>query len=168
MEPWLKTGLWQQFGAAIDMLADAIILCPDELWTAVLWNDPDDEAYGQFWFVAYHTLYWLDLYLTGTKEGFKPPAPFIRGSLPAEPYTKEQVKIYLDRCRRTCQATIAALTDEKASRRCKFEWMELSFLELQLYSMRHVQEHASQMNLLLGQHAVQGLDWVSVAREEAA
>jgi len=165
MEPWLKTSIWQQFGAAIEMLADAIKLCPDELWTAVLWNDPDDEAYGQFWFVAYHTLYWLDLYLMGTEEGFNPPAPFIRGSLPEKPYTKDQIRVYLDQCRRTCKETIEALTDEKASRRCTFEWMEPSFLELQLYSMRHVQEHASQMNLLLGQHEVVGLDWVSEARD---
>lgn len=168
METWIKNGLWQQFGAAIDMLDDAIRLCPDELWTAALWKDPDDAAYGQFWFVAYHTLYWLDLYLTGTKEGFKPPAPFIRGSLPEKPYTKEQVLTYLDRCRRACQATIEGLTDEKASRICVFGWMEPSFVEVQLYSMRHVQEHAAQMNLLLGQHDVQGLDWVAQAREEAA
>ena len=64
------------------MLDDAIRLCPDHLWTAVLWQDPDDERYGQFWFVAYHTLFWLDLFLIGSKEGFTPPAPFIRGALP--------------------------------------------------------------------------------------
>jgi hypothetical protein len=164
MLTWLKISIWQQFGAAIDMLDDAISLCPDDLWTAALWKDPDDEAYGQFWFVAYHTLYWLDLFLTGSQDGFKPPAPFIRGSLPEQPYTKDQIRAYLDPCRQKCQATIEALTDEKASQCCVFEWMELNFLELQLYSMRHVQEHASQMNLLLGQHDVAGLDWVAEAR----
>lgn len=164
MEASLKSSLWQQFGAAIDMLDDAINLCPDRLWTAILWKDPDDEAYGQFWFVAYHTLFWLDLYLTGSSEGFTPPAPFIRGTLPENPYTKDQIRTYLDQCRRKCQTTIEGLTDEQASRRCTFKWMEPSFLELQLYSMRHVQEHASQMNLLLGQHDVSGLDWVAQAR----
>lgn len=39
------------------------------------------------------------------------------------------------------------------------------YLELQLYNMRHVQEHASQLQLLLGQHGVPGLDWVAKARE---
>jgi hypothetical protein len=166
MDDLLKSSIWQQFGAAIDMLDDAIRLCPDPLWTAALWKDPDDERYGQFWFVAYHTLFWLDLYLTGSSEGFAPPTPFIRGALPEKPYTKDQIRAYLDQCRRKCQSTIEALTDEEARQRCTFDWIEASFLEMQLYSMRHVQEHAAQLNLLLGQHDVSGLDWVTTARNK--
>jgi DinB superfamily len=163
-----RASTWQQFGAAIDMLSDAINLCPDHLWTVVLWKDPDDERYGQFWFIAYHTLFWLDLYLTGTKEGFAPPPPFIRRGLPEQPYTKDQIIAYLGACRDKCQATLEGLTDERAGQRCVFEWMEPSFLELQLYSMRHVQEHAAQLSLVLGQHDVTGFDWVSSARSNAA
>ncbi len=167
MDTMLKTSIWQQFGAAIDMLDDAISLCPEQLWTAVLWKDPDDVKYGQFWFVAYHTLFWLDLYLTGSSDGFAPPSPFIRGALPEKPYTKDQIRTYLDQCRRKCQSTIEALTDEKARQRCTFDWVEASFLELQLYNMRHVQEHGAQLSLLLGQHDVSGFDWVTKARNKA-
>ena len=167
MDTTLKTNIWLQFGAAIDMLDDAISFCPDHLWTAALWKDPDDPAYGQFWYVAYHTLSWLDLYLTGSSDGFAPPAPFIRGKLPEKPYTKAQICTYLDHCRQKCQSTIEALTDEKASQRCTFDWLECNFLELQLYNMRHVQEHASQLNMLLGQHDVPDLDWVTQARNES-
>jgi hypothetical protein len=60
---------------------------------------------------------------------------------------------------------IEGLTDEQAYRVCKFNWMEPTFLELQLYSMRHVQEHAAQLNLVLGQQGVSGQDWVAKARE---
>ena len=44
----------------------------------------------------------------------------------------------------------------------------LSFLELQLYNMRHVQEHAAQLSLFLGQHAIPdaALDWVPRAKSE--
>lgn len=164
MDTMLKTSLWQQFGAAIDMLDDAITLCPDPLWTTALWKDPDDVRYGHFWFIAYHTLFWLDLYLTGASDGFAPPAPFIRGALPETPYTKSQIYTYLNACRRKCRATIAALSDENANNVCTFDWGTFTFLELQLYNMRHVQEHASQLNLLLGQHDVPGLDWVAKAR----
>jgi hypothetical protein len=162
-----RTSLWQQYGAAIDMLEDAIGLCPDQLWTAVLWKDTDDVRYGQFWFVAYHTLFWMDLFLTGSQEGFVPPPPFIRRVLPEQPYTKEQILTYLARCRSRCQSTIEALTEEQAHQRCVFEWMEPSFLELQLYSMRHVQEHAAQLSLVLGQHDVTGFDWIASARDAA-
>lgn len=165
MDTSLRTLVWQQFGAAIDTLGDAIRLCPDELWTAVLWKDPDDVAYGEFWFVAYHTLYWLDLYLTGASEGFKPPTPFVHDPLPGKPYTKDQVLAYFDECRRKCRSTLEGLTDETANRRCTFNWIEASFLEMQLYCMRHVQEHAGQLSMLLGQHDVPGIDWVAKARE---
>jgi hypothetical protein len=149
------------------MLADAIERCPDHLWTAVLWNDTDDVRYGQFWFVAYHTLFWLDLFLTGSKEGFVPPPPFIRGTLPEQPYTKDQILVYVGQCRSRCQSTIEALTEEQAQQRCVFAWMEPSFLELQLYSMRHVQEHAAQLSLVLGQHEVTGMDWIARASDAA-
>jgi len=162
-----RTSTWKQFGAAIDTLGDAIRLCPDHLWTVVLWKDLDDERYGQFWFVAYHALFWLDLFLTGTKEGFVPPSPFSR-ALPEHPYTKDQILAYLGVCREKCQSMIEGLTDEKAQQRCVFEWMEPSYLELQMYSMRHVQEHAAQLSLVLGQHDVTGLDWIASARGKDA
>ena len=168
MQPDWRTSVWQQFGAAIDMLDDAISLCPDRLWTAVLWTDSEDVRYGQFWFVAYHTVRWLDLFLSGSAVGFAPPAPFIHGALPDQPYTKDQIRTYLRRCRMKCQATIEALTDEQAQQRCVFDWMEPTYLELQLYSMRHVQEHAAQLSLVLGQHDVAGFDWIAQARDTAA
>jgi len=45
----------------------------------------------------------------------------------------------------------------------------MSILELQLYTMRHVQEHAAQLSLFLGQHAIpdEALDWVPRAKDEA-
>ena len=168
MDTILKTTVWQQFGASIDMLDDAISFCPDLLWTAALWDDQDDPQYGQFWFVAYHTLFWLDLYLTGASAGFAPPAPFIRGSLPEKPYSKDEVSSYLKQCRQKCQSVIEGLTDEKANQICTFDWMEPTFLELQLYCMRHVQEHAAQLSLLLGQNGISGPDWVAKAREKVS
>jgi hypothetical protein len=167
MDAELKTSIWQQFGAAIDTLEDALNLCPDHLWTGQLWHDPEDERYGQFWFIAYHTLFWTDLYLYGSYEDFAPPAPFVRGKLPETPYTKEQIRTYFEYCRRKCQATIEGLTDEQAYRRCTFNWIEASYLQMQLYSMRHVQEHAAQLNLFLGQQGVTGQDWVAQARDKA-
>ncbi len=163
-----RASTWNQFGAAIDTLADAIKLCPDDLWSVALWKDAEDERYGQFWFLAYHTLKWLDLYLTGSKEGFAPPPPFLARGLPDQPYTKDQILTYLAACRARCQMTLEGLTDERAQQRCKFEWMEPTFLELQLYCMRHVQEHAAQLSLVLGQHGVTGMDWIATARSRDA
>jgi hypothetical protein len=168
MDTMLKTSLWQQFGASIDTLDEAISACPDSLWAAVLWKDEDDVRYGQFWFVAYHTLFWLDLFLTGSMEGFTPPLPFIRGTLPEEPHTKEDVLAYLKQCRQKSKAAIEALTHEKACQICSFAWMEPTFVELQLYSMRHVQEHAAQLAFFLGQNGVSGPEWIPKAKDHAS
>jgi hypothetical protein len=155
--PW-KTIVWQQFGAALDMFEIAVQACPDELWRERLWDDPADlPDYAEFWFLVFHTLFWLDLFLSGTKEGFVPPDPFTRDKrdpvtlLPETPYTKDQLQAYLDHGRRKCQATIEALTDETANRLCRFEWMELSFAEVLIYNLRHVQEHGAQLSMFLGQ-----------------
>ena len=172
--PW-KTIIWQQFGAAIDDLDNAIRACPDELWRARLWHEPAQEQFflPEYWYIVYHTLFWLDLYLTGAEEGFVPPAPFTLieqnedGPLPERPYTKDQLQAYLEDCRRKCQATIESTTDEEAQRLCQFGWGEVSFAELLLYTMRHVAGHAAQLNLMLGQKTSAAPDWVTRAGNSA-
>lgn len=120
------------------------------------------------WFVVYHTLFWLDHYLSGSRDSFALPAPFVAGSLSAEPYTKAELQAYLAHCREKCRATFATLTDETANRSCQFPWgEEVSFAELQLYSMRHVQEHAAQSSLHLGQKVGSAPDGVARAESVA-
>ncbi len=166
MEITFRTILWRQYGAAIDMLDENIMACPDGLWTAAVYDDPDDPRYGQFWYVAFHTLFWLDLYLGGIYEGFSPPPPFRSRQLVDVVYTREAIRDYLLQCRQKCQSVILGMTAEQANRVCTFPFMELGFLELQIYTMRHVQEHAAQLNLFLGQHGVTGPDWIAQARDQ--
>ena len=176
MDPLWRTALWQQFGAAIDMLENALLACPSTHWNGRLWSDHSDPEFApefaEFWFITYHTLFWLDLYLSGSREEeFAPPAPFAQGVLdsveaqPERPYTKEELRAYLVSKRHKCHSTLVTLTEEQARRPVEYPWSEgqpVSFLELQLYTMRHVQEHAAQLSLFLGQHGVSGagLDWV--------
>ncbi len=68
--------LWRQFATAIDSFGDALRACPDDLWEARLWADEPEqwvaEGFSAYWYLCYHTLFWLDLYLTGAEEGFVP------------------------------------------------------------------------------------------------
>lgn len=168
MDDVLKSYVWHQYGAALDTLEDALNLCPDHLWTAVLWKDDEDPRYGTFWFIAAHTLTWTDLFLTSNYQDFKPPAPFVRGRLPDQPYTKADVMAYFADIRQRSQSIIEGLTEEKAYSPLPFEWIKTSYLEMQLYAMRHIQEHAAQLNFYLGQQGVTGQDWVAQAREKTA
>jgi hypothetical protein len=161
--------LWRQFGAAIDSFGNALHDCPDALWEAQLWPDQPDQwvakGFSSFWYLCYHTLFWLDLYLTGAEEGFTPPEPFNLVEMEADEvlprtYTRQELLGYLEICRRRCHVTIAAISGEQAQRLCSFGWGEVPYAELQLYNLRHVQEHAAQLHLFLGQQAGRSTSWV--------
>src|SRR5215510_11473417 len=171
MDDFWKTLLWQQFGAAIDMLENAMHACPDDLWS----NADEKPAWVKksvvgFWYVVYHTLFWLDFYLSESEQGFVPPAPFTldeldpAGLLPERPYTRDELQRYLDHGRKKCRAAIEALTDEKAHAQRKLSSGEVCGAELILYNMRHVQHHAAQLNLLLRQTIDSAPAWVAKTR----
>jgi hypothetical protein len=152
--------LWRQFAATIDSFGDALRNCPDELWEERLWEDTPDQwvaaGFSAYWYLCYHALFWLDLYLTGAEEGFTPPEPFDLVEMEANEvlprtYTRQELLDYLKTSRQKCHETITALSKEQAYRVCRFAWGELPFAELLLYTMRHVQEHAAQLHLFLGQ-----------------
>ena len=157
-EQW-KTTVWRQFGAAIDMLENAMKACPEALWG-------DRSQKPEFWYVAFHTLFFLDLYLSESEVGFLPPAPFTldemdeRGLMPDRVYSYEELQKYLEHGRAKCRSTIASMTEEKARRRCGFSWLDLSGEEMLLYNMRHVQHHAGQLHLILRQKTESAPRWV--------
>ncbi|HEY7349554.1 MAG TPA: DinB family protein [Ktedonobacterales bacterium] len=178
METLWNTALWRQFGAAIEMLENALLACPEALWQERLWRNPPSPEFpppfAEFWYVTYHTLVWLDLYLSGVpEEDFAPPAPFAQSvldsaeALPAQPYTREELRAYLAALRQKCRATLLALTGEQARRPVSYPWSRgqpISFLELLLYNLRHVQEHVAQLSLFLGQHGIPDEALIAVAR----
>lgn len=167
MRPLEKETLWRQFGAAIDMFGNAVRDCPNELWAESMWEEPElGPEFSTVWYVSFHTLFWLDLYLSGAVEGFTPPPPYTldeldpAGRLPPRAYTQEELLGYLAYCRAKCRELILALTDESAYRVCHFRWGALPYTELLLYTLRHVQEHGAQMRMFLGQRAGKSARWV--------
>src|SRR5262249_31979551 len=146
-----STALWQQFGATIDMLDNALVACPASLWRERLWSDPPDQPqtpFGTFWSIGYHTLYWLDLYLSSVDASpakGPPPAPFPAPALdadddpPERPYARDELLVYLAYTRQKCHSTIATLTDERARSPYEFPWEKgqgrsISYLELLFYT----------------------------------
>ncbi len=61
-------------------------------------------------------------------------------------------------------AAISGMSGEQASRLCRFSWGELPFAELQLYNLRHVQEHGAQLRMFLGQQAGRSSKWIARAK----
>lgn len=154
-----KDILWHQFGASIDMLENAMKACPN-----VLWGDRTQKP--EFWYLVYHTLFWLDFYLSDSPDNFSPLKPFTlseldpEGLLPERVYTKKEFLIFLERGRKKCRQTIENLTEEKVKKHYVFGSVDMSFGELRLYNMRHVQHGVGQLNLILRQKTDSAPGWV--------
>jgi len=163
MDATSREVLWGQFGAAIDMLENAIRACPDALWS-------DRARTPEFWYLAYHTLFFLDLYLHDAVDGFAPPAPFTldeldpSGVMPDRVYAKRELLSYLEHGRHLARTRIAALSAETAVQRCRYGWKDVTHLESLLSNMRHVQHHTAQLNLLLRQSTDSAPEWVTTSR----
>lgn len=145
-----KTVLLAQYNAALDMLAQTIDACPDAIWF-------DDEAPNRFWQVAFHALFYVHLYAQPTVEAFEPWEHYrldyeMLGPPPWEPdktlvfdqpYTKDEVLTYLAFCRNELARQIGALDLDAPS---GFHWLPFNKLELQIYNIRHLQQHVGELS----------------------
>jgi hypothetical protein len=157
-----KDVTWQQFGAAIDMLQNAICACPDSVWC-------DRTQKPEFWYLVYHTLFFLDYYLSESAAGFAPPAPFTlseldpAGVMPDRAYSQAELLAYLKHGRDKARRRMAAMTEQETFQDSGFAGRDMSVAELLIYNMRHVQYHAAQLNLILRQTTRSAPGWVSRA-----
>jgi len=159
----IKKVIIDQYGAALEMLRQAITKCP-----AARWNDP--QARKKFWQVAYHTLFYTHLYLHGDLKVFKPWAKHRQDyhrleSSPdqaevAEPYSREEVLEFFELCWQTVVDRVSSLDLEAGS---GFDWLPFNKLELQLYNIRHIQHHAAELIEWLGANEGIEVDWESTA-----
>ena len=165
--PW-KVALESQFVAALDMLENAMGACPPSVW-----DDPARPIQQRFWYLAYHTLFWLDYYLADSEDRFRPPAPFTlsemdpAGVYPDRTYSPDELLAYLAHGRKRRRAVHAMLDDDRAARPCGFRRRDLTVLELQHYALRHIQHHVGQLQLLLRDGGARPPAWVGRGRRKA-
>jgi len=160
-----KQVITSQYLAALEMLRQTIEKCPEALW-----DDARDR--NRFWHVAYHALFYTHLYLQTSEGDFKPwsghrPQYQYLGSVPwappdapkiGEPYAKADVLAYVDFCKAEVRTKVAALDLESAT--SGFEWLPFGKLELQLYNLRHLQQHAGELMERLWTRESIEVDWV--------
>ncbi len=157
----IKDAIWSQFGGSLDMLENAIIMCPDEHWDTTL----------NFWYTSYHCIFWTDYYLSTEPGKFEPPAPFTfsefdpTGKKPDRTFNKTELIGYLEYCRQKAYQLISGLTVEKLNNRWINDYKNFSLLEILFYNVRHIQHHAAQLNLLLRQTINNAPTWVGQAKK---
>jgi DinB superfamily len=156
----INESIWTQFGASLEMLENAIKMCPEEYWDTDL----------SFWYTSYHCIFWTDYFLTTEPKNFAPPTPFTfsefdpTGKKPDRTYTKRELLDYIEHCRQKAYKLISTLTTERLNERWINEYKNYSLLEILLYNLRHIQHHSAQLNLLLRQTINNAPTWVSQAK----
>jgi hypothetical protein len=176
MENKFKECLWINFTAAIDMLRNAVTLCPDDLWLKE----------KKFFYLTYHTTIFLDYYLTNPVKDFVPTLPYTivdSNNLPKEAvddvipnrfYTRQEILSYLTLIREKCKKIIFLPPDKLMERwideseinlhgLCASLVTNYTVLEILFYNLRHVQHHVGQLNLLLRQKINKAPEWISHA-----
>jgi hypothetical protein len=164
----IKQVIQSQFLAALEMLKQAVVKCPDSIWNAA-------QDRNKFWHVAYHALFYTHLYLQDTEKDFKPWASHrdeyqFMGQVPwpphnppkiGEPYTREEILDYLTFVQEQVRERLPALDLEAAS---GFGWQPFGKLELQIYNIRHLQQHTAELHERLGARAGIDLNWIGSAK----
>ncbi|MFT4512703.1 MAG: hypothetical protein ACI89X_000922 [Planctomycetota bacterium] len=136
------------------------------LAAAVISTHPRGKGPQQPWYLAFHTIFWLGLYLSENAASYAPPAPFTRGEIepevsPERTYSKNELLDWLHQCNGAFAKRLASCsTDESMQRTCHLQWGEMTAGELLLYNLRHVQHHAAQLNLLIRQAGAEPSRWV--------
>ena len=162
----LKEVIKSQYYATLEMLKQAIIKCPDSVWD----NLADKN---KFWHIAYHALFYTHLYLQPSESDFVPwakhrPDYEFMGPLPwpphnepeiGEPYRKEEILEYLEVCRQEVERQVNALDLDAES---GFDWLHFGKLELQFYTIRHLQHHAGELCERLWANEKIEVDWVGM------
>lgn len=156
--------LQSQYQAALDMLSRLVVQCPEPMW-----NDPRPQ--NKFWHVAYHALHFTHLYLHPALQDYTPWAgyrdqyeflgrlPWPPHDLPAigEPYRREDVLEFAGFLGRRAPEMLAGLDFAAGS---GFPWLPFSKLELQVYNIRHLQQHTGELSERLGAQAGLEVVWV--------
>lgn len=157
---FIQEELWKQFGAGLDMLSDSISECPDAIWES-------DIRFSQ---MAYHTLFFLDYYLTKEPVGFSQPTHFTYSEFEEDPeiiiFPKADLGLYLEVCRSKARDFIFSVNEPQLEKRWinESKTMDFSMLEILLYNLRHVQHHVGQLNLLLRHTIHQAPEWIYRAK----
>lgn len=146
--------LISQYHASLEMLKQTITECPESIWNA-------EGDKNKFWQVAYHALFFTHLYLGDSERTFTPWVKHRHGyddfdeDIAWEPYDKAAILEYLSFCQREVERRLPQLNLEEG-----FDDRPYSKMELQIYSIRHVMQHAGELMERLGSRTGARIYWV--------
>ncbi len=154
----LETALIGQYLSCLAMLRQSVERCPNDVWLSGVYP-------RKYWRIAYHAVFFAHLYLVQNEEAFcvwkehRQDSPDLWGQPEqVEPYSQAEVTSYIDQVRSMVEDTIRTLDIEAAE--TGFPWYpNMSKLEHEIMSIRHVQGHVGQLSEILMSHGIE-IDWI--------
>ena len=136
--------LTPQFEAALCMLHHCITACPPDQWDARVASATVRQ-------VAYHTLFFTDLYLSPSEHAFTlrdlhHRGGDERGPTPSPGLDPPETLAYLATCLDKMRTTLANETDQSLAADSGFSYRRMTRGELHLYNLRHIQHHTGQLS----------------------
>ena len=161
----VKVTIKSQYYAALEMLKQAIEECPESLW-----YDPEYES--PFWHIAFHVLFFTYLYLQPSEteivlwekhqEKYTSLGSDAEKAGVGEPYSKNDLLAFHRLCCEQVEARVTSLDLEAES---GFHWLPFDKLELQIYNIRHIQQHTGELYERLGTAGGPEVGWVGMKRD---
>jgi hypothetical protein len=161
---YVKHMFVSQYEASLAMLNQCIAACPEDCWE-------DTIAQGTFRWVTYHTLFFVDLYLTANEGAFELRDLHERGGDERGPeacvgLSKEEALAYVAICRQKALDSINAETEESLAGTSGYSWYSCTRGELHVINIRHVQHHTGQLSAYLRRNVAEcqdhrALRWIS-------
>jgi hypothetical protein len=144
MIEYVRKMLIGEFEAALCMLNQCVEACPEPHWN-------DKIANGTFCWVAYHALFFLDLYLSPSEHDFTRREFHFHGGDEREDHlsaglSKQDTHAYVPICRQKMIEAIAAETPDTLAGGSGFSWYPITRGEFHLNNIRHVQHHTGQLS----------------------
>jgi hypothetical protein len=155
MDQAIRAALKSQYRAALETVRDAIQQCPDDLWE-------ERGALPPFWQIAYHAVFYAHFYMLQEHKGLRPWHKHRRNASALESdgepaYTKADVLGYLDEVLASMAATLDSLN--LATAESGFPWYRMPKLDHEILNIRHIMAHAGQLDAMLRQRGLAGVDW---------
>lgn len=143
----VKQSIASQFEAALCMVYHPVRICRTEHWEGKI-------AQSTFRQMAYHTLFFADLYLSPSESTFELRDVHSRGGEGRRPelsngLSQQETQEYADFCRQKAITIIAGETETSLAGPSGFSWRKTSRLEHHLYNIRHIQHHAGAFSAFL-------------------
>lgn len=156
----IKRTLKSQYLASLEMMKRAVEACPDSQWEG-------SDHQNAFWNIAYHALVYTHFYLHASEDAFVPWEKYedrfrLLGQTDEdleayEPYSKAEILEFLQFVGEQVDGLVESLELDSES---GFSWLPFDKMELQIYNIRHLQQHTGELCERLGRDGTIEIGWV--------